>query len=66
MPVNNIRFRFARARPGAPRELQVSENPAASPFQDGAIDVVPQREQLAFELANEDSKLGIVGTRVHL
>ena len=66
MAIDNIWFGVAGSRPGAPRKFQMAKNAASSPFQNCAIDVMPQREQLAFKLANEESKLGVVGTRVHL
>ena len=48
------------------RELEVAEPSAGARIENGAVDLVPARDELAFELRDERPEIGSVRPRIHL
>ena len=44
----------------------MAPSPAGAPVDDGALDLVSARDELALEVGDEDSEVRIVRARVHL
>ncbi len=48
------------------REPEVATSSAGAAVDDGALELVPARDELALEVGHEHPEIGIVGPRVHL
>ena len=56
----------ARRAPRVSDERDVARSSTAPPVDDGALDLVTAREELALEVRDEDPEVGILRPRVHL
>ena len=66
MRVDDVRPEPASGASGRCSEAQVAERPAAPRVEHRPLDLVPERDQLPFQVGHEDAEVGLGRARVHL
>ena len=64
--VDDVGTEAACLAPGIAEESEVTALPAAARVDDGALDLVAARDELGFEVRDEDPEVRVVRARVHL